>query len=124
MESVYPISCLILLSGIGFNTPDAKVVIGFFIVLILLIGSALMSASEVAFFSLKPEDIESFKSDKDKKSKTVLKLYNNPEKLLSTVLVANNTINIAIVLLAAYLSSRMFDFSAEPVLGFIMNVSY
>ena len=90
--------------------------------MILLIGSALMSASEVAFFSLKPEDIESFKSDKNKKAKAVLKLYNNPEKLLSTVLVANNTINIAIVLLAAFLSSKMFDFSAEPVLGFIINV--
>ena len=122
MESDCPLSCLILLSGIGFNTPDFKVVVGFIIIVILLIGSALMSASEVAFFSLKPEDIESFKSDKNKKAKAVLKLYNNPEKLLSTVLVANNTINIAIVLLAAFLSARMFDFSAEPVLGFIINV--
>ena len=81
-----------------------------------------MSASEVAYFSFRPEDIEKFKTNKDKKSKTVLKLYNNPEKLLSTVLVANNTINIAIVLLAAFLSSRIFDFSSEPVLGFIINV--
>jgi gliding motility-associated protein GldE len=81
-----------------------------------------MSASEVAFFSLGPEDLENLKTNKDKKSKTVLKLYNNPEKLLSTVLVANNTVNIAIVLLAAFLSFRMFDFSSEPVLGFIINV--
>jgi gliding motility-associated protein GldE len=81
-----------------------------------------MSASEVAFFSFSPEEIEKLKIKKDKKSKSVLHLYNNPEKLLSTVLVANNTVNIAIVLLAAFLSSRMFDFSAEPVLGFITNV--
>jgi gliding motility-associated protein GldE len=81
-----------------------------------------MSATEVAFFSFRPEDIETFKSNKDKKSKTILSLYGNPEKLLSTVLVANNTINIAIVLLAAYQSSKMFDFSNEPVLGFIINV--
>jgi putative hemolysin len=85
-------------------------------------GSALMSAAEVAFFSFRPEDIKTFKSKKDKKSKTILKLYDSPEKLLSTVLVANNTINITIVLLAAFLSSKMFDFSAEPVLGFIINV--
>lgn len=85
-------------------------------------GSALMSATEVAFFSFRPEDIKAFKSKKDKKSKTILRLYDNPEKLLSTILVANNTINIAIVLLAAYLSSKMFDFSAEPVIGFIVNV--
>jgi len=111
-----------MLSGIGINTPDFKIVIGLAVSIILLIGSALMSASEVAFFSLRPEDIEKLKTLKDKNSKTVLKLYNNPEKLLSTVLVANNTINIAIVLLAAFLSSIMFDFSSEPVLGFIINV--
>jgi putative hemolysin len=121
LEPYYPLSCL-MLSGIGINTPDFKIVIGLAVSIILLIGSALMSASEVAFFSLRPEDIEKLKTLKDKNSKTVLKLYNNPEKLLSTVLVANNTINIAIVLLAAFLSSIMFDFSSEPVLGFIINV--
>jgi putative hemolysin len=122
LEPYYPLSCLIILSGIGINAPDIKIVIGLLVIIILLIGSALMSASEVAFFSFRPEDIENLKTNKDKKSKTVLNLYNNPEKLLSTVLVANNTINIAIVLLAAFLSTRMFDFSSEPVLGFIINV--
>ncbi len=122
MEPNYPLSYLFLLSGIGINTPDFKIFIGFSIIIVLLIGSAMMSASEVAYFSFKPEDIENLKSARDKKSKTVLNLYNHPEKLLSTVVVANNTINIAIVLLAAFLSSRIFDFSSEPVLGFIINV--
>jgi CBS domain containing-hemolysin-like protein len=80
-----------------------------------------MSGSEVAFFSFSPEDLQKLKNDKSTPAQKVIKLYNNPEKLLSTVLVANNTINIAIVLLAAYLSSNMFDFSAEPVWGFIIN---
>lgn len=122
MEPVYPLSYFILVSGIGVNTPDFKIVIGLLVILILLIGSALMSASEVAYFSFGPEELEKLKTNKDKKAKTVLNLYGNPEKLLSTVLVANNTINIAIVLLAAFLSLKMFDFSAEPVLGFIINV--
>ena len=122
MEPEYPLSYLIILSGIGINTPDFKIIIGLLILIILLIGSALMSASEVAYFSFKPEDIEKLKTDKNKQSKVILKLYDNPEKLLSTVLVANNTINIAIVLLAAFLSSRMFDFSSEPVIGFVINV--
>ncbi|MGA2407066.1 MAG: gliding motility-associated protein GldE [Bacteroidales bacterium] len=122
MEPDYPLSYLIILSGIGINAPDFKIIIGILILVILLIGSALMSASEVAYFSFKPEDIEDFKTDKNKQSKVILKLYDNPEKLLSTVLVANNTINIAIVLLAAFLSSRMFDFSSEPVIGFVINV--
>jgi gliding motility-associated protein GldE len=122
LEPDYPLSYLLLFSGIGINTPDFKLVIGFLVIIILLIGSGLMSASEVAFFSLRPEEIENLKSKKDKKSNTILNLYNDPEKLLSTILVANNTINIAIVLLAAFLSSMIFDFSSEPVLGFIINV--
>jgi len=52
----------------------------------------------------------------------VLKLHDSPDKLLSTILVANNTVNIAIVLLAAFLSARIFDFSARPVLGFLTEV--
>ena len=122
MEPDFPLSLLILQTGIGINTPDFKIVIGLIILIILLIGSALVSASEVAYFSFRPEDIENLKTNRDKKSKAILKLYSNPEKLLSTVLVANNTINIAIVLLAAFLSSRTFDFSMDPVLGFITNV--
>jgi putative hemolysin len=122
LEPDYPLSFLTPLSGIGINTPDFKIAVGLLVIIILLFGSALMSASEVAFFSLGPDDLEKLKTNKDKKSKTVLKLYNNPEKLLSTVLVANNTINIAIVLLAAFISLKMFDFSSKPVLGFIINV--
>lgn len=122
MESDYPLSYILSLSGIVIHTPDLNIIIGFIAILILLIGSALMSASEVAYFSFRPEDIEKFKTSKDKKSKTILTLYSKPEKLLSTILVANNTINIAIVLLAAYQSSVLFDFTAEPVFGFIINV--
>jgi putative hemolysin len=122
LEPDYLLSYLILFSGIGVKTPDFKIVIGFSVILVLLLGSALMSASEVAFFSLVPEELEKLKTHKDKKSRTVLSLYGNPEKLLSTILVANNTINIAVVLLAAFLSLKIFDFSAAPVLGFIINV--
>ena len=110
------------MTGIVNTLPDFNLLIGFLIFILLLIGSALISGSEVAYFSLRPEDLEKLKSDKGKKARTALKLYSNPEKLLSTILVANNTINIAIVLLAAFLSSLLFDFSEEPVLGFIINI--
>jgi putative hemolysin len=106
---------------VAFNPPDFKVFIGLIVLVLLLFISALMSGSEVAFFSLRPEDIEKLKSGKTKKAAMVLKLHNVPDKLLSTILVANNTVNIAIVLLAAFLSTRMFDFSTKPVLGFIIE---
>jgi putative hemolysin len=122
LEPEYPLSCIAILSVVTVNAPDFEIIIGFIILAVFLFGSALMSASEVAFFSFRPEDIEKLKSDKNNQAKTALKLYNNPEKLLSTILVANNTINIAIVLLAAFISARLFDFSSEPVIGFIVNV--
>jgi putative hemolysin len=122
LEAEYSLSLINTLSAITVNAPDFKIIIGILILIILLFGSALMSGSEVAFFSFRPEDIERFKSNKNKQARTALKLYNNPEKLLSTILVANNTINIAIVLLAAFISARLFDFSSEPLLGFVVNV--
>ena len=120
MEPAYIFSFVSLSSAV-VNTPDLKVIIGFIVLAGLLAGSALMSASEVAYFSLSPEDIEKIKTTRTKKSKAVLKLYKNPEKLLSTILVANNTVNITIVLLAAFISSKLFDFSTNPVIGFIIE---
>ena len=122
MEPGYLLSNLTLLSGITTNSPDFKIITGLLVLILLLFGSAVMSGSEVAFFSLRPEDIEKFKSNKSKKARAVLKLYNNPEKLLSTILVANNTVNIAVVLLAAFLSSKLFDFSSDPFVGFLVEI--
>jgi putative hemolysin len=122
LEPEYQLCIPAFITGIASALPHLQIIIGFFIFVLLLIGSAMMSGSEVAYFSLRPEDLEKLKSDKSKKARTAIQLYSNPEKLLSTVLVANNTINIAIVLLAAFLSSVLFDFSEEPVLGFIINI--
>jgi putative hemolysin len=111
-----------LFSAITIYPPDFKTIIGIFILIILLLFSAFMSGSEVAFFSLSPADINKLKSSRNKRSVTVLKLYNMPEKLLSTILVANNTINIAFVILGAFISSRIFDFTGSPVFGFLIEV--
>ncbi|MCX6333811.1 MAG: gliding motility-associated protein GldE [Bacteroidia bacterium] len=121
METGFAFPYLTLLSGVVVHAPDIKVIIGFVVLVGLLYISALMSASEVAFFSLGPGDIEKFKNDKSKKCHTVVKLYNIPEKLLSTILVTNNTVNVTIVLLSAYISSSLFDFTEKPVLGFIIE---
>lgn len=119
MEQGYLFLFVLLAGDAVVYTPDLKLIIGLVVLALLLFGSALISASEVAYFSLKPEDIEKLKTNKTRKAATVLKLHDIPDKLLSTILVANNTINITIVLLAAYLSARTFDFSSNPLLGFI-----
>jgi gliding motility-associated protein GldE len=122
LESGYRLTNILLLSGVTAYSPDFKTIISVVVLIILLFASALVSGSEVAYFSLSPYDINKLKASKNKRSHAVLKLYNMPERLLSTILVANNSINIAIVILAAFISTRSFDFSGEPVLGFIIEV--
>ena len=81
------------------------------ILIVLLACSALISGAEVAFFSLTPTDLEKGASEKEvsKKLEIVRNLLSKPKKLLATILVANNFINIAIILLFASLSNLMFS---------------
>jgi len=72
------------------------------ILAILLICSALISGSEVAFFSLSPADRLDLEENKNKSSETVKLLLNRPKDLLAIILILNNFINIAIVILASY----------------------
>lgn len=122
LETEYINLHITLFSGLAVNPPDIKVIIGFGVLIVLLLGSALMSASEVAYFSLSPDDIRKIKAEKSKRSSALIKLYELPERLLSTILVGNNTVNVAIVILSAFISSRLFDFSQAPVLGFIIEI--
>ena len=74
----------------------------------LLLGSALISGAEVAFFSLTPSLIEEQKEKYPKKIQKIENLLQKPKRLLATILVANNFINIAIVLLFASLGDMLF----------------
>lgn len=75
----------------------------------LLIGSALISASEVAYFSLSPKDIEELEKEDSKGSKRVLQLKESPRDLLATILISNNLINIAIVIFGELLLRQLFS---------------
>lgn len=122
MEAVDPLTYSTLLTGVIVLPPDPKTIVGLIVVLILLFISALMSGSEVAYFSMSPTNIHKLKHNKSKRAQAVLKLHNMPEKLLSTILVVNNTVNITIVILSAYLTNKIFDFSSSPVFGFLIQL--
>ena len=92
------------------------------ILVFLIIASAFISGSEVAYFSLTPNDMEELQHRKGRRPSTALRLLAKPDRLLSTILVANNILNIAIIILAAFISSRLFDLSNNPVLSFIIEV--
>ena len=65
--------------------------------LILLIASGLISGAEVAFFSLTKEQLESEDEQSSRQMELTQKLLSAPKRLLATILIANNFINIAIV---------------------------
>jgi len=111
-----------LIQAPSAGLPGVKVMGELIVILLLLLCSAFISGSEVAFFSLAPSDLEKLRDKKGKSASTVLKLLSNPEKLLSTILVTNNTINIAIIILAAFVTPILFDLSSSPVLAFIIEV--
>ena len=78
------------------------------LILLLLFCSALISGSEIAFFSLSPNDEETLNQDSTRISKRLIYLKENPRKLLATILISNNFINIAIVILSDFLVGKIF----------------
>ncbi|MAO08940.1 MAG: magnesium/cobalt efflux protein [Alteromonas sp.] len=92
-------------------------------VFVLLFFSALISGAEIAFFSLTLGDLEDSEGNAaSKKMELVKKLLSKPKKLLATILVANNLINIAIVLLFASLGELLFGGIETPEVRFIVEV--
>ncbi|MFI1772914.1 gliding motility-associated protein GldE [Thalassobellus citreus] len=101
---------------------DFSFAFGYVLLFILLACSALISGAEVALFSLSKTDIEAGLEAKSKRIQIISKLLERPKKLLATILVANNFINIAIVILFAYLGSVLFESIENPIFQFTLEV--
>lgn len=97
----------------------ASVVLFGVVALVLLALSAMASGSEVAFFSLSRSDMEELESSSDISSKRVLELLDNPDRLLATILVTNNMVNICLVIVVTQLVGEIFIFSG--VWEFVFN---
>ena len=111
-------SCFILLIA----STNINIVLGFVLLIVLLIGSALISGAEVALFSLSRTDLEDEELAAKNQIKIITKLLERPKKLLATILVANNFINIGIVILFAFLSEFMFKSITSTLIKFIVDV--
>ncbi len=101
------------------KSPTVGFYIGLLTLFLLLFLSGLFSGSEVAYFSLTPSDYKALE-DRAKSPKT-LQNISHPEVLLATLLVSNNLVNVAIIILSTYLTISVFDFSQAPLLGFLFQ---
>lgn len=113
------INLLYLLPFLDSYTFVFKIVL----ILILLVCSALISGSEVAFFSLTSTDLKKANNSKNKNLQITYSLRNNPRRLLAALLVSNNFINIAIVLLFSSFGNAFYLKSFPFWINFIIEVS-
>lgn len=123
MNSIDPSSFSLSFHLLAFHIDWSSVIISILIVVLLLVFSALISGSEAAFFSLSPSEKDTIKEDETKAGKLVNKLLKTPKQLLATILIANNFINVAIVIISSSLLSRFFSFEdSNSTFRFVIDV--
>ncbi|TXD83676.1 gliding motility-associated protein GldE [Subsaximicrobium wynnwilliamsii] len=101
---------------------DLALIFGLVLLVVLLLCSALISGAEVALFSLTKSDLDTGLSEQSKAFDIIVRLLERPKKLLATILVANNFINIGIVILFAYLSETIFQSVTIGWVRFLLEV--
>lgn len=101
---------------------DLTLIFGFIGIIILLFCSAIVSGAEVALFSLSQKDLDDSVLENNSKGKIIVRLLEKPKKLLATLLVANNFINIGVVILFSFVGKNIFATIDSPVLKFITEV--
>ncbi|MFV0554771.1 MAG: gliding motility-associated protein GldE [Mangrovibacterium sp.] len=119
---IEPLSILLFWGDVEFFALTFGTSISLLVIIILLILSALISGSEVAYFSLSPNDRQQLSGEEDKQSGMVLENLAQPDYLLATILVTNNFVNVGIVMLSTFAMNSLVDFSQAPILGFIVQV--
>ncbi|MBI2281258.1 MAG: gliding motility-associated protein GldE [Bacteroidetes bacterium] len=121
MDDPFPYSTFLLNSFV--NPFSIEILVNLIIIIVLLVCSALVSGSEVALFSLNPNDIDKIKEAEDKGSANITLILNQPKYLLATILIANNIVNIAIIILSTLTIHLQFNMSVLPDwLDFVIQV--
>ncbi len=108
---------------IGLLALDGAFIVKVVLMIVLLCCSALISGAEVAFFGLSPTDLGEIRENKSARAAIVVKLLERPKKLLATILIANNAINIGIVLLFNIIGDTLFS-GISYVLFSIISVRF
>ncbi len=108
MDDPEPYSFIFTLSTYLGSNIDWSIIVALIVLMLLLLFSALVSGSEVAFFSLTPNDKQELNELKNNKSTSVLELLQHPKELLAIILILNNFVNVAIIVLSSYLFSVFY----------------
>jgi gliding motility-associated protein GldE len=105
---------LAFISGVTVTAPGVSAVVALMLAGMLLLVSAFVSGSEIALFSISSADLEEMDEEKNSSDKKIMTMLEQPDKLLATILITNDFVNVAIVMLLNFFFLQVFDFSAAP----------
>lgn len=100
--------------------PTTGVIVALLVALFLLVCSGFVSASEIAFFSLSPADLNQMDEEKHRADSKISILREDSEQLLATILICNNLVNVSIVMLLNFCFLKVVDFGGSQVIQFIV----
>ena len=107
------------LSNVHLEEPTYGVMIAAILAAILLILSGFASGSEIAFFSLSPQDLSAMDPERNASDRNIQMLREDSERTLATILIANNFVNVTIIMLCNYVLDHVVDFGDAKWLQFI-----
>lgn len=106
--SISDISSLVVFQPITMG-----VIVAIVLALLLLLLSGFASGSEIAFFSLSPQDVDELDPERRSEDKRIVDLRNDSERTLATILIANNFVNVTIIMLCNYIFGSLVKFKSE-----------
>ena len=112
----------ILLQSTGDAFSLSNVTVLIIIILVLLLLTAITAGSETAYFSMSAKDVNYLKTKDRPSARQAIRLLDQPKMLLATILVANNFINIAIVITTNLLLAQFMSPDLNPALAFVIQV--
>ena len=109
-----------LFDGVTVYPPSLGAIIAISLAVLLLFASGFVSASEIAFFSLSPSDLSEIEEEEHPSDKRIMALLKDSEKLLATILISNNFVNVTIIMLCDFFFAKVIDFGGSEILEFLV----
>ena len=109
-----------LFDGVTVATPSFGAIVAIILAVLLLFASGFVSASEIAFFSLSPNDLSEIEEEEHPSDKRIMSLLKDSERLLATILISNNFVNVTIIMLCNFFFAQVVDFGGSVIVEFLV----
>ena len=109
-----------LFDGVTVHSPSLGAIIAIGLAVLLLFASGFVSASEIAFFSLSPTDLSEIEEEEHTSDKRIMDLLKDSERLLATILISNNFVNVTIIMLCNFFFEQVVDFGDSVIVEFLV----